>query len=73
VGLYRDAQSVTPVSSVVVQLRIPEGQKAQRLRLYEVDSGEQTDLPFEQTGNRVRFTIPSLRVYAIAEVTLQQG
>jgi len=73
VGLNRDAQSVTPVSSVVVQLRIPEGQKAQRLRLYEVDSGEQTDLPFEQTGNRVRFTIPSLRVYAIAEVTLQQG
>ncbi|MFA4029491.1 MAG: hypothetical protein GDYSWBUE_000489 [Candidatus Fervidibacterota bacterium] len=73
VGLNRDAQSVTPVSSVVVRLRIPEGQKAQRLRLYEVDSGEQTDLPFEQTGNRVRFTIPSLRVYAIAEVTLQQG
>lgn len=71
VGLNRDAQSVMPVSSIAVRMEIPHGKRVKQLRLYEVDSGEQSNLPFEQTGNQMRFIIPSLRVYAIVEAILQ--
>jgi hypothetical protein len=71
VGIDYDAQSVMPVPSFAVRLRVPQERKVQRLCLYEVDSGERRDLPFSVSGTQIRFLVPSLRVYAIVEVILQ--
>lgn len=67
VPVGRDVGLVMPVNDIKVKLNIPKGKKLQRVRLYEVDSSKETDLPFRRVGTELEFVIPSLRVYNIVE------
>ncbi|MCX7777046.1 MAG: hypothetical protein N2381_03170 [Armatimonadetes bacterium] len=68
-GLERNIGHAEVVQTLTVRLKVPNGRKVKQARLYEV--GSSRDLPFRQVGTDVHFVVPSLQVYAVAEVILQ--
>ena len=55
---------------VAVRLRLPKGKTARQVRVYSTDSpAEPKAVAFKQKGDAVEFTLPSVRVYAVCEVT----
>jgi hypothetical protein len=60
---------VAAVQNVSVRLRLPKGKTARQLKVYSADAAEAKTLSFRQRGEAVEFTLPSVRVYAVCEVT----
>jgi hypothetical protein len=56
---------------VAIRVRVPDGQRAAKVLLASPDRKEDLDLPFQQQGDAVSFTVPSVDVYEIAVVFLE--
>lgn len=61
---------VAAVPNVAVRLRLPKGKTARQVRVYSTDAPEEAKaVEFRQKGDAVEFTLPSLRVYSVCDVT----
>jgi hypothetical protein len=60
---YRDDG---PAEQVAVKLRIPAGKQVGDLSLMSPEHGDSRPLPFQQHGDQVEFTVPTVNVYEIA-------
>jgi hypothetical protein len=61
---------VAAVPNVAVRLRLPKGRRARQLRIYSTDAPDEAKaVAFRQQGDSVEFTVPSVRVYTVCEVT----
>jgi hypothetical protein len=58
------------VKPAKVSVAIPEGRKVMSVELLSPDRPGVSNLPHTITGNRVRFTLPSLEVYHVAVIHL---
>ncbi len=58
------------VPNVKVSIRPPEGKRAKGVAVLSPDSDVSGDLSFVEEGGRVNFTLPWLRTYAMAVVSL---
>ncbi len=61
-----------PMRDVPVSLELPKGSRAKRVALASPDRDADRNVPFDQQGGTVRFTVPELRIYEIAAVELEK-
>jgi hypothetical protein len=66
----RGAEAKEPeiLGPIDVALRLPTGAEGVKLTCYDPE-GEAADLPAKAEGKLLRFTLPSLRVYKVVEIT----
>jgi len=57
------------VGEFAVRLRIPEGKKVKEVRSYTPGNGQPTLMKFQQEAETLNFTVSTLRVYGVCEVT----
>jgi hypothetical protein len=71
VHLVNYAHKRTPsIPSVEVRCRLPKGEKAKEVRLYSPDSdAPPVTLKSTESGGEAAFTVPEVKVYAIAVVS----
>ena len=61
-----------PLLDVPVRLRIGGG-KVASVKLFDPDSSIATPVEFQQDGSQVRFVLPEVRIYRIAELTVNSA
>ena len=60
-----------PLSEVPVRLRIGGG-KVASVKLFDPESSQATPVAFQQRGREVTFVLPEVRIYRIAELTVER-
>ena len=61
-----------PVENIQVHLRLPRPSKIASVKLHSPDNASSLELRFEQpTEEQIRFRIPRLLVYAVAEISME--
>ncbi|HZT59159.1 MAG TPA: hypothetical protein VFA21_11075 [Pyrinomonadaceae bacterium] len=60
---------VAALTNVAVRLRLPKGKTARQVKIYSTDGADEKPITFKQQGDAVEFTVPSVRVYSVCEVT----
>jgi hypothetical protein len=70
-GESPDPYAPKPVSDVPIRLRVGDG-KVASVRLFDPDSTEAPVVAFQQHGSEVTFVLPEVRIYRIAELTVQR-
>ena len=63
--------SQKPVVNVAVLVQVPKGRKPKVVLLADPEQSQDTEVPFEQDNDNVRFVVPKLSVYAVAAIQLQ--
>jgi len=60
-----------PAENVTVVVRLPAGRSAKSVVLSSPERRDDADLPFQEKAGAVTFTVPAVRVYAIAQIVLK--
>ena len=60
-----------PVKNIVTRVRLPAGRHVKTLMLASPERKSDLQLPFEEQGGVVAFTVPEVRVYEIAVLTMK--
>ncbi len=65
------AEVPIPEENISVNLQRRRSQTVTRISLHAPEVKEPESIPFEVVGNQVKFTVPTIRVYGVLEVSLQ--
>ncbi|MBA7607318.1 hypothetical protein ES703_14477 [subsurface metagenome] len=60
-----------PVKNIVTRVRLPAGRHVKTVMLASPERKSDLQLPFEEQGGVVAFTVPEVRVYEIAVLTMK--
>lgn len=60
-----------PEENVKVLLNLPEGKQALSVTLFAPEPEEETELDFQQQGDKLIFTVPRILVYAVAVIAFR--
>ena len=66
-----DQYAPKPVSDIPIRLRIGGG-KVASVKLFDPDSTQATLIEFQQRGSEVTFVLPEVRIYRIAELSVER-
>ncbi len=64
-----DYREGAPATSVQIDVRLPKGRRAESVKLVGPDHEPDGAVAFRQEGDRVRFSVPTVRIYEIAVVS----
>ena len=65
-----DRENPIPLHNIEWKLRVPEGACVSAVWLVSPDFDRKVDLPFNQEGERVVFTVPQISIYDVIIVEL---
>jgi len=60
-----------PIKNIVARMRLPAGCQVKTVMLVSPERKSDLQLPFEEHGGVVTFTVPEVRVYEIAVLTMK--
>ena len=58
--------------NISVDIRLPKDSRAKSVTLHAPDLDKPATLPFQSNAGRVKFTVPSLLVYGVITIDLNQ-